>query len=338
MMQIKKLLTRVGPILVLYVLSPIIAELLSASTPASRSEQLLFQSLFYGSAALLIREFSIRFKLGWLSIILLGLAFGIIEECLLLQSAFNPHFLNFDISFGRFWGVNWIWSEVIIPYHAIWSITVPILLSELIFPRRKKQQWLSKSGIILFSILYLLSSLAFYLIFYNMSSFTASWIHYVVAGLLTIGIILIAFKLPNELLVKYRFKTPQTWVLFIISLMVSLFWVYLLSLVFKQEPIVPAWVVGLSGLIVPIILLLFILGWTNSKWNDIHRFSLGCGVLYAGMISGLGIVLGSKNKLDIIFHITFIVISSVLLEILRRRINITSSQPMIDIESQWVDL
>ena len=304
-MQNKKLLTKIGPILVLFILSPVIAELLSGSTPASRSGQLIFESVFYGSAALLIREFVIRYKFGWPSIILLGFAFGIIEEGLLLQSAFNPHFLNLDISFGRLWGVNWRWSEIIITNHAIWSITLPVLFAELIFSSRKTQPWLSKFGIVFFTVLFLLSSFAFYTIFYKMSGFTTSWIHYVVAGLLAAGVILIATKLPINLSVKYHFKTPSALLLSIISFLVSLFWLNLLSLVFKKGSGVPAWIVELSGIMLVSIFLFFVLGWIKSKWNDIHRFSLVCGALYAGMVFGLIILIQSKNNLDIIFQIIF---------------------------------
>lgn len=324
-MQKRNLLTKMGPILVLFILSPVIAELLSGSTPASRSGQLIFESVFYGSAALLIREFVIRYKLGWPSIILLGFAFGIIEECLLLQSAFNPHFLNLDISFGRLWGVNWVWSEIIITNHAIWSITIPVLFTELIFAGRKAEPWLSKFGIGFIAILYLLSSFAFYFTFYKMSGFSATLIHHVVAGLLAVGIILTAARLPVNLFVKYHVKTPPALVLFILTFLISLCWLSLLSLVFKKEPGVPAWLVELSGIMVISVSLFFILGWINSKWSSIHSFSLGCGALYAGMVFGLIILIQSMNKLDVIFQIIFIVIISVLTGLLRKRLLNTDS-------------
>jgi hypothetical protein len=326
----KNILTKIGPIAVLFILSPIIAELLSGSTPASRAEQLIFESVFYGSAALLIREFVRRYKLGWFSIILLGFAFGIIEEGLLLQSAFNPHFLNYDIAFGRLWGVNWVWSEIIICNHAIWSITMPVLFAELIFPVRKAEAWLSKLGIVIFAILYLLSSSAFYTTFYKMSGFTTSLIHYAVAGFLAAGIILLAANLPDKPLAKYQIKTPPRFVIGIISFFASLLWLNLLSLVFKKDPGVPAWFVEFAGVVILSVLLGFILGWINSKWDNIHRFSLGCGTLYAGMVFGLIILIQSKNNLDIICQIVFILITSVLVILLGRRILNNESQQTIE--------
>jgi hypothetical protein len=317
-MEKNNLFNRISPILVLFFLSPLIAELLSGSTPASRAEQLIFESILYGPAALLIREFVRRYKLGWFSIILLGFSFGIIEECLLLQSAFNPHFLNYDISFGRLWGVNWVWSEIIIINHAIWSITLPVLFAEFIFPDRKNQPWLNKTGIGIFVILFLLSSYAFYTTFYKMSGFTTSWMHYTVAGILAAGMILIATKVPVKPLFKYHIKTPSALIIGIISFLVSSLWLNLLSLVFKKVPWVPAWLVGLSGIIIVSVLLLIIIGWINDKWDDIHRFSLASGALYAGMVFGFIILIQSRNTLDIICQIGFILIVSILI-VLRRK-------------------
>jgi hypothetical protein len=325
-MKKNNLFNRIGPVLVLFFLSPLIAELLSGSTPASRAEQLIFESVFYGPAALLIREFVRRYKLGWFSIILLGFAFGIIEECLLLQSAFNPHFLNYDISFGRLWGVNWVWSEIIITNHAIWSITLPVLFAELIFPGRKSQPWLNKTGIGILVILFLLSSYGFYNTFYKMSGFTTSWVHYTIAGILAAGIILIAIKLPVKPLVKYHIKKPSAILIGIISFLVSSFWLNLLSLVFKKESGVPAWLVGLSGIILVSVMLLLIIGWINGKWDDIHRFSLACGALYAGMVFGLIILIQSRNFLDIICQIGFILILSILLVLRRKHLFISDFQ------------
>jgi hypothetical protein len=66
-------------------------------------------------------------------------------ENLLLQSAFNPMFLGNDLTFGRTLEINWIWGEYIIGYHAIWSITLPILLAELLFPDQSDRPWLGRS-------------------------------------------------------------------------------------------------------------------------------------------------------------------------------------------------
>jgi len=131
---------------------------------------------------------------------------------------------------------------------------------------------------------------------------------------------MMANSLKNKLLVKYYFKTPPALVIGIISFFVSSFWLYLLSLVFKKEPGVPAWLAEFSSIMLVSVLLYFILGWINSKWNDIHRFSMACGALYAGMVFGLIILIQSRNNLDITCQIGFILTVSVLMVLLRKSI------------------
>ena len=44
----------------------------------------------YGSGALLIRELKVRWRKGYVSMFLLGTAYGIIEEGLMVKSFFDP--------------------------------------------------------------------------------------------------------------------------------------------------------------------------------------------------------------------------------------------------------
>jgi hypothetical protein len=318
-MSIKNNLTKLGPILVLFILSPIIAELLFGSTPASRATQLILESIFYGSGALLVREFARRNKLGWISIIILGIAFGVIEECVSLQSAFNPKFLGLDLSFGRFWGVNWVWAEIIIGYHAVWSITIPILISELLFPQRKTQPWLNRSGIAIFGILFALSTFAFHSFFYKMSGYSASGIQYLVAVLLVVGLIILSTRIPFKPLVNYSIKTPSVFIVGLSAFVGSALWFVLLSLIFRQGSGLPAWSVQLSGVIIIACILFLTLGWIKNDWNDHHRFALTSGGLLASMILGLVVLVNSKNQIDIISQIILIIVTTILLFILWKK-------------------
>jgi hypothetical protein len=319
-MQNNSKLSKIGPILVLFIVSPIIAELLSGSTPASRSFQLIIESLYYGSGALLIREFVRRNNLGWISIFLLGIAFGIIEEGLCTQSLFNPNFMHFNLSFGRIMGVNWVWSEIIIGNHAIWSVTIPILIAELLFINRKDKPWLNGIGIGIAAVLFILGGLAFLMIFLKTSGFSTSWIHYAVAGLIVIALVVISSKIPVRPLMQHKLKTPSSIVLGIFSLIGCQVWLFLLTLVFKNDPGLPAWLVELIGVIIFLGSFYLILGWVNYKWNDLDRFSLACGALYAGMFLGLFILIGAKNNLDIYCQAGFIVIMTILFISIRNKL------------------
>src|SRR5215217_6489516 len=81
--------TRMGsglaPALVLVVFAPVLAEVLFGATPITNPGALLPDVAVYGCGALLIRELVRRRGLGWISILMLGVAFGIVEEGLALQ-------------------------------------------------------------------------------------------------------------------------------------------------------------------------------------------------------------------------------------------------------------
>ncbi len=143
------------PILFLFVLSPAIGELLSGSSPPLEFFNpftFLILASLYGSGALLVREYARRWGKGWRSILLLGAAYGIIEEGILVRSFFDPNWVDLGIlgTYGRWLGVNWVWAEWLTIYHAIFSITIPILLVELYYPQYRARPWLSPKQMRLF--------------------------------------------------------------------------------------------------------------------------------------------------------------------------------------------
>mgnify|MGYP001154199992 CR=1 FL=1 len=101
------------PIITLLLLSPLCGELLSSSSPPveffNPSTLLLFGAL-YGCGALLIREVVHRWNKGWASIFILGMAYGIFEEGVVVRSFFNPAWMDLGIlgMYGRWMGVNWV--------------------------------------------------------------------------------------------------------------------------------------------------------------------------------------------------------------------------------------
>lgn len=74
------MLKRLGPVLLLFVLSPLVAEYLSGSMSMSQIGYLPFMAMLYGGGAVLIRELARRTHRGWMTILFLGLAYGLLEE------------------------------------------------------------------------------------------------------------------------------------------------------------------------------------------------------------------------------------------------------------------
>ncbi len=138
--------------LTLLVLSPVIGELLSGSSPPSRffnPVAFMFMVGLYGCGAVLIRETAVRRNLGAAGVLLLGAAYGVLEEGLTCKSFFNPFWTDtgYLSIYGRALGVNWVWAFGLTFYHMVVSITVPIFLVEAIFPEAASEPWLRKRGL-----------------------------------------------------------------------------------------------------------------------------------------------------------------------------------------------
>jgi hypothetical protein len=138
-------------VLVLLVLSPAIGELLSGSSPPLQFFNPVFFLLLvglYGCGALLVRETVARYQLNAVGVLLLGAAYGIVEEGLTCKSFFNLHWTDtgFLSVYGRGWGVNWVWTFGLTVYHTVVSITVPVFLTEALFPLRAQEPWLRRRG------------------------------------------------------------------------------------------------------------------------------------------------------------------------------------------------
>jgi hypothetical protein len=161
----------------LFVLSPLVAEYLSGSLPASMIAILPLMAAMYGSGALLIREAAIRSRGGWPSIVLLAAAYGFIEEGWVDQSLFNPNYQGLrllDYGFVPALGTGLPWLLYVIAIHVVWSMATPLALTDCLFPERRKQPWLAWWSIALFALLYLGSSAAVASYSYTTSHFMAS--------------------------------------------------------------------------------------------------------------------------------------------------------------------
>ncbi len=142
-------LRRIPPALALFVIAPVFGELFSGSTPLNEFINpitFLTLALLYGCGAIIIRELLVRWQKGWVSLLLLGCAYGIYEEGLLVQSFFDPTWKDLGslAVYGRLAGVNWVWAEHLTLYHAVISIAASIIFVEILYPDRRAEPWLSK--------------------------------------------------------------------------------------------------------------------------------------------------------------------------------------------------
>jgi hypothetical protein len=141
------------PVVSLALLSPGIPEYLSSSSPLNSiilnpvffPIQLALNLGLYVPGVLLVREAMIRWHKGLGSVLLLGAAYGILEEGVALSTLFysNAQPVGNLGYYGHWVGVNWIWVAGILPVHMIFSITIPIVLLGLALPYTRGEPFLT---------------------------------------------------------------------------------------------------------------------------------------------------------------------------------------------------
>lgn len=129
-----------------------IAELLTGSTRPQMliTSPVLFVLLvaLYGCGVLTAWTLTQRWHGGWATLVLLGAAYGVLEEGLVARSFFDPHWADLGAmaADGRWLGVNWIWTVYLMIFHAIFTVTIPVALARITVPGRAGGPWLSRRG------------------------------------------------------------------------------------------------------------------------------------------------------------------------------------------------
>jgi hypothetical protein len=154
--------------LILYfvLLAALLPEAITGSTPPLawlNPIQALLNVWLYGTGVLVVRELSLRWKTGWPGVLLLGAAYGIIEEGLAVTTFFDPTLPQLAGGplawYGRLGGVNWVWAVWLTIFHAIFSMAFPIFLIEWHYPALRGRALLSQRGLAATVVLLALATL-----------------------------------------------------------------------------------------------------------------------------------------------------------------------------------
>ena len=296
---------RFAPVLVLFVLSPFIAEILLGATTVSHLESLLPVMMLYGGGAVVIRELARRREGGWSRIIFLGVAYAVIEEGLVFQSLFNPDLFNAAAVGGRFLGVNWIFVEWVVVYHVIWSILIPIALTERLFPTYRSEPWLGRVGIVGFGVIYALGAFAIsFFIRTNIAPGFQAPIAYVV-GVMTLIVVMVVMGIrPRGISLERSFSganqmPPTPWLGGVLSFLAACVWFGLLHLPTLLRHGILAILPILFGCAFVFGIFTLLRRWSahKSSWSDVHRLALIFGALLVSMLNGFFFTT-ADNQLD----------------------------------------
>ncbi|MDR3526143.1 MAG: hypothetical protein P4L57_02615 [Rhizomicrobium sp.] len=281
---------RLLPVLVLYLLAPLVAEFLSGSMAMANLSALLHMVPFYGSGAVLVREVARRSGRGWLALPFLALAFGIIEEGIVDQSLFNPNFLGAHLlAFGYLpsLGIAAPWTVFVLGIHILWSMAVPIALTELLFASRRTEPWLGNIGLGIVALIYVaIAALA--------TVFLAKYVHFwatpsqleasAIAALVAMGL---AFAIPRHWL-KPTGRTLPAWLVAVIAFALgsAFIMVYGAGTHVWHWP----WQLVTAGTLALLVLMqgFGLAALRSATWSNGHRYAATAGGLLVYCWSGFG--------------------------------------------------
>lgn len=225
---------RLAPIVALLLFAPWVAEYLVGSHTVMDLPLIIFLVPLYGGGTLLVRELARRTGRGWPTILLLGLAYGVIEAGLVDQSLFNPDYQGQDfqsIAPVPGLGLSAFWGGAFIVGHAIWTVGAPIAFVESFLGVRRHAPWTNGYGLALTAALYLLGC---YLVFADLRSvehFQAAPHQLAVAVAAAVALIVTALRvqpradpvrvIPSRLVAERVAARPPHWGIVLLSTFVA---------------------------------------------------------------------------------------------------------------------
>jgi len=201
---------RVAPAFVLFFLSPFVAEFLLGNISISAIAALIILAPLYGGGALAVREIARRCGRGWATIVLLALAYGLIEEGIVIQTLFNPNYLGLHLLTEAYipsLGIGGWWTPFVLTLHTVWSISVPIAIVEALFAERRETPWLGKTGLGVSIALLLIGGILIRFGTQKQGPFTASPLQLISATILVVLVSALAFRFKKKQRVALRRRT-----------------------------------------------------------------------------------------------------------------------------------
>jgi len=269
----------IWPALALFITAPLVAEFLLGNLPIKLLSALIVLGPLYGGGALLIREWVRRTGRGWPSILLLGIAYAILEEAYTTQSLFNPDYLKLHLglltpAYIPTLGIGGWWTLWMFNVHAVWSIATPIALIEACVPDRARAPWLGRIGMVITTLVFLFGAAASTIFQFKLDPFLASRTQFAVAAVGIVILVMAAFLIPVRRRNVVDGSALSPWIAGAVALLFG-----------SATLFVPqswGWGAAAELLGLDLVMLLAVLAWSRrAGWGLRHQLALGAGAALA---------------------------------------------------------
>ena len=294
---------RIAAVALVILLTPFDMCLLLGATTVTTAVEIVSEMGTFGLAALLIRDVARRREPGFRIVVVLGIAFALTIEFVVVQTSLTPlgGLMPYP-DYGRAMGVNWPFLVWALGYETIWGIAIPIQLGELAVPMHRTSPWFGARGCAVLTILFVLGA---GVAWYNWTQITVpDFSHHqvylpplvtvlcgwVVVLALVLGAMLLRSAQPRAGAVDSPRRAPTPVVAGIASAAATFLW-FRLTVNWVRlgawARAVPAFVPLLLAVIVAAGCVVVGHRMASSRgWSDRHRLAVVSGALVATMVVG----------------------------------------------------
>jgi hypothetical protein len=314
---------RIAPALVLVFLAPFVGEVLLGNTPLHLIFIYLLVLPIYGFGALFIRELTRRTGRGWPAILILGVAYGVVEEGLGDMSLFNPNFLGQHLlNYGNLFGVGWPWWFFVLTLHAVWSIGVSIALAEALFARHGPYPWLGRRGLAVCGAVFGFGVVLVH--FVGGEGYKLSAEEIAISLALTTALAVAAFRLPRRRLTQATGRhAPNPWVAGGAAFVLTGVFMALTRL--SHDLKLPAAVLIFAYFLLYGLAVWAVWRWSGRiGWSEEHKFALAAGALLT--YAWYGVAQTPHDALDLIGQAIFALLALGLVILASRRVRTDKSE------------
>lgn len=265
----------------LFLLAPLTGEFLLGNLRIDQLYMLAPFALLYGSGALLIRETVRRTGRGWPAILMLAVAYALLEEGPVDQLLWNPSYSEQVSLAGDAYlpalGTNVSIVQAVLSLHAIWSICVPIAMVETFVPERRTVPWLGRVGLTVTVGLFALG-VAVWCLGSRMESHFEAGAGQLTGSAAVIGVLVVsAFVIPFRPRRRIEREAPSPWSVGVLTLLLTSL---MLALVMFWPTWPSQWVSVAGWCVVAATLVALVARWSRYRgWGAAHRLGLAAGAL-----------------------------------------------------------